>query len=64
MGQNGSSSVLMMSVSAIVPEKSRENKKNDKDSFARWHDYSQESYDTTRYEMLFQRALESRHESA
>jgi len=39
--RNGSGSVLIMSVSAIFPEKSCGNKKCDEDSFARWHDYSQ-----------------------
>ena len=43
MSRNGSSGVLIMSVSAVVPEKSCGNKKYDEDSFARWRDYSQKS---------------------
>jgi len=37
----GSGGVLIMSVSAIVPEISRGNKKRDEDFFDRWRDYSQ-----------------------
>ena len=37
----GSGGVLIMSVSAIVPEISHGNKKRDEDFFDRWRDYSQ-----------------------
>jgi len=43
MGRNGSGGVLIMSVSATVPEKLRGNKKRDEDSFARWRNYSQKN---------------------
>jgi len=43
MGRNGSGGVLIMSVSATVPEKLRGNKKRDEDSFARWRNYSQKT---------------------
>jgi len=43
VSRNSSSGVLIMCVSAVVPEKSCGNKKYDVDSFARWRDYSQKS---------------------
>ena len=43
MGRNGSGGVLIISVSATVPEKLRGNKKRDEDSFARWRNYSQKT---------------------